>query len=69
MARLTTKRLRAIEAALNAGLAGEEGEGDLAHVSFDDMEGALQWAQHQLSKRAALTEQPRTSESGHAQPR
>jgi hypothetical protein len=53
MSRLTTKRLEAIEEALNARLAGEID----VDVPRDAYEGALEWVVEQLRRRAsALTE-------------
>jgi hypothetical protein len=39
--------------ALNAGLAGAEGEGDFADTPHADMQAALEWVQAQLEKRPA----------------
>lgn len=58
--RISKRKLRAIIDALNAGLAGLEGEGDLAETPFADMESALEWACHRLAK----TEQPRSDREG-----
>ncbi|UIJ43750.1 hypothetical protein LZK98_11675 [Sphingomonas cannabina] len=49
--KLTLKRLRAMEGALNAALAGPEGEGDMADTSFADLEAALAWVHKQIEKR------------------
>ena len=51
--KLTTPMLRAIAAACAAGLAGEEGEGDLADVPFKDLQRALHWANAELRRREA----------------
>lgn len=50
--RLTRKRLLAMEAALSAALAGEDGEGDCAHIPFADLEAALGWVQEQIERRS-----------------
>lgn len=49
--KLTLKKLRAMEAALNIILAGEEGEGDAAGTPFSDFEAALDWVQAQIARR------------------
>lgn len=50
---LSLKALRAIIAACSAGLAGEEGEGDLADVRFKDLETARAWAWDEVERREA----------------
>jgi len=49
--RLTKRLLDAMDAALTAALAGEEGEGDMADTSFKDLEDAASWVSQQLIKR------------------
>lgn len=50
--RLTLRRLRAIEGALNAMMAGEAYEGDWPDgVTAEDMEAAWRWACEQIDKR------------------
>lgn len=56
--RLTKRLLNAMNDALSAGLAGCEGEGDLADTSFADMDDAQTWVAEQLRKRA--TKSPRS---------
>lgn len=52
MTRLTLRRLRAMDGALNAMLAGMEGEGDWPEgVTAADMEAAWDWVCEQISKR------------------
>ena len=52
--RLTLRRLRAMEAALNAMLAGAEGEGDWPQdIPAADAEAALNWIWEQIEKREA----------------
>lgn len=52
MTRLTLPLLRAMEAALSAMLAGEEGEGDWPEgMSGDDVEQAHNWVCEQINKR------------------
>lgn len=58
MTRLTLPRLRAMENALSAMLAGADHEGDWCpSVSRDDMEAAEAWVGEQIArrKRAAKT--------------
>lgn len=50
---LSLKALRAIIAACNAGLAGEEGEGDLSDIRFADLEAARAWAWAEVDRREA----------------
>jgi hypothetical protein len=53
-ARLTLRRLYAIEGALSAMVAGVEGEGDWPEgVTVEDLDGAHTWACAQISKREA----------------
>lgn len=50
--RLTLRRLRAMENAVSAMEAGEQGEGDWdPDISREDMEAALEWVVQQISKR------------------
>jgi hypothetical protein len=52
MTRLTIRRLRAMEAALAAMLAGAEGEGDWPpEIPADDAETAYDWVIEQLAAR------------------
>lgn len=52
MIRLSLRRLRAMEGAVSAMLAGEVYEGDWPeNVTADDMEAARQWLYEQISKR------------------
>lgn len=49
---LTDAALGALTDSLTAHLAGEEGEGDLAEVKFDDLRRALAWATAERERRA-----------------
>lgn len=50
--RLTKRKLEAMIGAVTAMLAGCEGEGDWPEgVTFEDMEAAETWINHQLAKR------------------
>jgi hypothetical protein len=50
--RLTMRRLRAMEAALSAMLAGEQGEGDWPEeIPVEDAAAAHDWVCEQLDKR------------------
>lgn len=52
MARLTLKRLLAMDNALSAMLAGEDNAGDWDEdVTRDDLEGASTWVAEQIRKR------------------
>lgn len=54
MTRLTLRRLRAIEGALNVLLAGPEGEGDWPDgITSADMTAALAWVWQEIDKREA----------------
>lgn len=49
---LTLRRLRAMDGAVTAMLAGSEGEGDWPEgVTTDDMEAAGDWISHQIAMR------------------
>jgi len=49
--RLTIGALDAIVASCGAHLAGEEGEGDLSEIGFDDLERARTWAIEERAER------------------
>lgn len=49
---LTNAALDAINAALAAALAGEEGEGDMAETAFADLERAQEWVYAEKARRA-----------------
>jgi hypothetical protein len=50
--RLTLRRLKAMDGAINAMLAGMEGEGDWPEgVAAEDMEAAWNWVREQIGKR------------------
>lgn len=52
MARLTMKRLLAMDNALSAMLAGEDNTGDWDEaVTRADLDGASEWVTHQIAKR------------------
>lgn len=51
MTRLTTRRLRAMQDAVVAMLAGDA-EGDAEGVDFKDLEAASEWIGEQLAKRS-----------------
>lgn len=54
MTRLTLKRLKAMQGAVIAMLAGEVGEGDWPEgVSVEDMDAASAWINEQIAKRGA----------------
>jgi hypothetical protein len=54
MTHLTLRRLRAMEAAIAAMLAGEEGEGDWPpEIGSADMETAHDWVCEQIEARTA----------------
>lgn len=49
--RLTVRKLRAMQAACAALLAGEQGEGDWPpSVAVEDLEASLAWINHRLAK-------------------
>jgi hypothetical protein len=58
------KRLEAMSNALNAILAGVEGEGDAGDIPFSDYEAAETWVREQMRKRAALATLKDTSHAG-----
>lgn len=54
MARLTLRRLNAMDNALSAMLAGEDNTGDWDDaVTRDDLEAASEWVSAQIAKREA----------------
>ena len=67
MARLTLRRLNAMDNALSAMLAGEDNTGDWGEtVTRDDLEAASEWVSAQINKRQAALKLTAAQEGGES---